>query len=92
MHLLPGPRHSWQQVHGHTGAVDIPVGWSVVLLATAAWNLLIWPRFWQRIAADPRSRDADGRATKFLTVHSVLIAVSLALALAVGVLGVISLF
>jgi hypothetical protein len=76
----------------HTGAVEIPVGWSVVLIATAAWNLLIWPRFWQRIAADPRSRDADGRATKFLTVHSVLIAVSLALALAVGVLGVISLF
>ena len=72
--------------------MEIPVGWSVVLLATAAWNLLIWPRFWQRIAADPRSRDADGRATKFLTVHSVLIAVSLALALAVGVLGVISLF
>jgi hypothetical protein len=72
--------------------VDIPVGWSVVLILTGVWNLVIWPRFWQRIAADPRSRDADGRATKFLTVHSVLIAVSLALALAVGVLGVISLF
>ncbi|MEV0953363.1 hypothetical protein [Promicromonospora sp. NPDC050249] len=72
--------------------MEISVGWSVVLLATAAWNLLIWPRFWQRIAADPRSRDADGRATKFRTVHGVLIAVSLALALAVGVLGVISLF
>lgn len=65
--------------------------WSVLLLATTAWNLLIWPRFWQRIVADPRSRDADGRATTFLTVHSVLIAVSLALALAVGVLGVLTL-
>lgn len=72
--------------------MDIPLAWSVVLIVTALWNLLIWPRFWQRIAADPRSRDAGGRATKFLTVHSVLIAVSLALALAVGVLGVISLF
>jgi hypothetical protein len=72
--------------------VDIPVGWSVVLIVTALWNLLIWPRFWQRIVADPRSRDADGRATTFLTVHSVLIAVSLALALAVGVLGVLTLF
>lgn len=71
--------------------MDIPVGWSLLLVATAAWNLLIWPRFWQRIAADPRSRDADGRATKFLTVHSVLITVSLALALAVGVLGVLTL-
>ena len=72
--------------------MEISVGWSVVLIATGVWNLVIWPRFWQRIAADPRSRDSDGRATKFLTVHSVLIAVSLALALAVGVLGVISLF
>ncbi|WP_285108471.1 SCO4848 family membrane protein [Promicromonospora sp. MEB111] len=69
--------------------MDIPVGWSVVLIVTALWNLLIWPRFWQRIVADPRSRDADGRATTFLTVHSVLIGVSLALALAVGVLGVL---
>lgn len=76
----------------HTGRVDIPVAWSVVLVLTGAWNLLIWPRFWQRIAADPRSRDTDGRATKFLTVHTVLIAVSLTLALAVGVLGVLTLF
>ncbi|MEV0892468.1 hypothetical protein [Promicromonospora sp. NPDC050262] len=72
--------------------MDIPVAWSVVLIVTALWNLLIWPRFWQRIVADPRSRDADGRATTFLTVHSVLIGVSLALALAVGVLGVLTLF
>ncbi|MFD2792722.1 SCO4848 family membrane protein [Promicromonospora vindobonensis] len=71
--------------------MNIPVAWSVVLILTAAWNLLIWPRFWQRIVADPRSRDANGRATTFLTVHTVLIAVSLALALAVGVLGVLTL-
>ena len=72
--------------------MDIPLVWSLVLIVTAAWNLLIWPRFWQRIAADPRSRDADGRATTFRTVHAVLISVSLALALAVGVLGVLTLF
>ncbi len=71
--------------------MDLPVVWSVVLLVTAAWNLLIWPRFLQRIAKDPRSRDADGRATRFLTVHVVLIGVSLVLALAVGVLGVLTL-
>jgi hypothetical protein len=71
--------------------VEIPVTWSVVLIVTALWNLLIWPRFWQRIVADPRSRDADGRPTKLLTVHSVLIGVSLVLALAVGVLGVLTL-
>ncbi len=71
--------------------MELPVAWSVVLIATGAWNLLIWPRFWQRIAADPRSRDADGRATRFRTVHAVLIAVSLALGVAVGVLGVLTL-
>ncbi|CPU65212.1 Uncharacterised protein [Mycobacteroides abscessus] len=92
-HTLPAaappeaPDASW-----HARDVEIPVVWSVVLLVTAAWNLLIWPRFLQRIAKDPRSRDSDGRATRFLTVHVVLIAVSLVLALAVGVLGVLTLF
>ena len=71
--------------------MELPLIWSVVLLVTAGWNLLIWPRFLQRIAKDPRSRDAAGKATRFLTVHTVLIGVSLALALAVGVLGVLTL-
>jgi len=71
--------------------VNLPVAWSVVLILTGLWNLLVWPRFWQRIAADPRSRDADGRATRFRTVHAVLVVVSLALGTAVGVLGVLTL-
>lgn len=71
--------------------VNLPLAWSVVLIVTAGWNLLIWPRFWQRIVADPRSRDDAGHRTRFLTVHAVLIAVSLALGLAVGVLGVLTL-
>ncbi len=69
----------------------LPVAWSVVLIVTAVWNLVIWPRFFQRVAADPRARDAGGRRTRFFTVHAVLIAVSLALALAVGVLGALTL-
>ncbi|SDS38007.1 hypothetical protein SAMN04489860_1421 [Paraoerskovia marina] len=71
--------------------MELPLIWSVLLVVTGAWNLLIWPRFWQRIAKDPRSRDASGRATRFLTVHAVLIGVSLVLGLAVGVLGVLTL-
>lgn len=71
--------------------MNLPVAWSVVLVLAAAWNLLIWPRFFARVAADPRARDAAGRRTRFFTVHAVLIAVSLALALAVGVLGVATL-
>lgn len=75
----------------HARRVDLPLPWSIVLIVAALWNLLIWPRFWQRIAKDPRSRDADGRATRFLTVHAILIGVSLVLGLAVGVLGVLTL-
>ncbi|WP_251151651.1 SCO4848 family membrane protein [Cellulosimicrobium sp. Marseille-Q4280] len=71
--------------------MELPLAWSLVLVLTGVWNLVIWPRFWQRIAKDPRSRDADGRATRFLTVHAVLIGVSLALGVAVGVLGVVTL-
>lgn len=86
------PAASWDTADRcHARGVELPVVWSVVLLVTAAWNLLIWPRFLQRIAKDPRARAADGRATRFLTVHVVLIAVSLVLALAVGVLGVLTL-
>lgn len=71
--------------------MTLPAGWSVLLLVTAAWNLLIWPRFWQRVTKDPRARDEQGRTTTFFRVHAVLIGVSLALALAVGVLGVLTL-
>ena len=72
--------------------MSLPVGWSVVLIVAALWNLLIWPRFFQRVAADPRSRDDSGRRTRFYTVHAVLIVISLGLAVAVGVLGVATLF
>jgi len=51
----------------------------------------VWPQFWQRVSADPRARDADGNVTRFFTVHLVLVAVSLALGIAVGVLGLVTL-
>lgn len=71
--------------------MELPVAWSVVLLVAGAWSLLVWPRFGARIVKDPRSRDADGRATRFLTVHLVLISVSMLLGAAVLLLGVLTL-
>lgn len=71
--------------------VEIPVVWSVVLLVAGVWNLVVWPQFWRRVARDPRARDDAGRPTRFLTVHAVLVAVSLVLGLAVAVLGVLTL-
>lgn len=71
--------------------MELPVVWSVVLVLAGAWNLVVWPQFWQRVSADPRARDADGRVTRFFTVHLVLVSVSLALGVAVGTLGVLTL-
>ncbi|SMH37451.1 hypothetical protein SAMN06295885_1348 [Rathayibacter oskolensis] len=63
-----------------------------ILIANAVWNAVVWPPFLRRIRKDPRARDASGRATAFLRVHTILIGVSLALAavsLVVGVVGLV---
>ncbi|MGO2141633.1 MAG: SCO4848 family membrane protein [Leucobacter sp.] len=61
----------------------------ILLLINAAYNVLVWPRFWTRVAADPRARDEQGRPTKFLTVHAVLISVALLIAAVSAVAGVL---
>ena len=71
--------------------MDLPLAWSLLLLVAAVWNFVIWPPFLRRIAKDERARDADGRPTRFLQVHAILIGVSLSLAVAVGVLGILTL-
>ncbi|PPF68376.1 hypothetical protein C5C18_07970 [Rathayibacter tritici] len=63
-----------------------------LLIVNAVWNAVVWPPFLRRVRKDPRARDADGRATTFLRVHTVLIGTSLALAavsLVGGVLGLV---
>lgn len=54
---------------------------AVVLFLNAAFNAFVWPQFYKRVAKDPRARDANGKATAFLKVHAVLIAIALVLAL-----------
>jgi len=67
-----------------------PVGvvGAVLLLVGAAFSILVWPAFLRRVASDERARDAHGRPTRFLTVHVVLVAVALVIAIAQGVAGV----
>lgn len=60
----------------------------ILLLLNAAFNVVTWPQFLRRVGADPRARDADGRATPFLRVHQVLVALALTLAAASAVAGV----
>ncbi|GAA1737997.1 hypothetical protein GCM10009809_36370 [Isoptericola hypogeus] len=71
--------------------MELPVFWSVVLIVAAVWNLVVWPQFWRRVTKDPRARDDAGRPTRFYTVHAVLVGVSVALAVLVGVVGVLAL-
>lgn len=71
--------------------MDLPVVASVVLILAGLWNLFIWPQFLRRIVKDPRARDEAGKATTFLTVHVVLISVSIAFGIAVGVIGILAL-
>ncbi|KQQ95230.1 hypothetical protein ASF62_01400 [Leifsonia sp. Leaf325] len=53
---------------------------AVLLLVNAVFNAVVWPVFLRQIAADPRARDAEGRRTRFYTVHLVLITSALVLA------------
>lgn len=71
--------------------MELPVAWSSLLVVAGVWNLVVWPRFLQRVAKDPRARDADGRPTRFLLVHVVLVAVSVVLGVAVAALGLLTL-
>jgi len=71
--------------------MDLPVAVSVLLIVTGLWNLVIWPQFLRRVVKDPRARDDAGKATTFLTVHLVLVSISMALGLAVGIVGIAAL-
>ncbi|MER7274404.1 hypothetical protein ABT369_08115 [Dactylosporangium sp. NPDC000244] len=62
--------------------------WSVFLVLVGVWTWVIWPRFLVAIWQDDRAWDTAGHPTAFFTVHAVLIAVSLIIGTAVGVLGV----
>lgn len=63
-----------------------------LLLINAAFNVIVWPRFYGRVAKDPRARDESGRPTRFLIVHAVLIALALILAVASAIAAITAMF
>jgi uncharacterized membrane protein len=72
--------------------VELPVFAALVLIVAGIWSLVVWPQFLRRVMKDPRARDAAGKATKFLTVHVVLVGVSMVLGAATAVIGLMGLF
>lgn len=69
----------------------MPIVAAVLLVLNAVFNIIVWPRFYRQVAKDPRARDASGRATAFLRVHTILIGTALVLAAASLVVGIATL-
>ncbi|SDQ74364.1 hypothetical protein SAMN02800687_2648 [Curtobacterium sp. UNCCL20] len=62
---------------------------ALVLFIGAVFNVIAWPRFFQRVAKDARARDAAGKPTTFYTVHLVLLLIALAIAVASVIAGIL---
>ena len=60
---------------------------AALLVVAGLWPLLIWPNFVRVVVTDERAFD-DGGPTAYLLVHVALAAVSMALGVAVVVVGV----
>ncbi|MDZ8200554.1 hypothetical protein RZO50_03460 [Microbacterium sp. SSW1-59] len=62
---------------------------AAVLFVNALFNVVVWPRFYPRIANDARATDAHGKRTAFYRVHVILIASAIVLAAVSVVAGVL---
>jgi hypothetical protein len=68
--------------------VELPALPAIVLIVAGVWSLVVWPQFLRRVMKDPRARDAGGKGTRFLTVHVVLVSISMVLGAATAVIGI----
>ena len=68
--------------------MELPAVLAVVLIVAGVWSLVVWPQFLRRVMKDPRARDASGKATRFLTVHVVLVSISMVLGAATPAIGI----
>lgn len=64
----------------------------ILLLVNALFAVIVWPTFYRRVAKDSRARDAAGAATRFLTVHRVIVGIAYLIAAASTVTAIISFF
>ncbi|MET4590049.1 hypothetical protein [Arthrobacter sp. 754] len=71
--------------------MELPLFAAWILILAGVWSLVVWPQFLKRVMKDPRARDSAGKATRFLTVHVVLVSISMVLGAATAVIGVMGL-
>jgi hypothetical protein len=71
--------------------MQLPLFAAWVLILAGVWSLVVWPQFLKRVMKDPRARDSAGKATRFLTVHVVLVSISMVLGAATAEIGVMGL-
>jgi hypothetical protein len=64
---------------------------AILLLVNGVFNWIVWPPFYRRTASDPRARDTQGKATRFLKIHAILIGSALLLAVVSLVIGILAL-
>ena len=64
---------------------------AILLLVNGVFNWIVWPPFYRRTASDPRARNEEGKPTRFLKVHAILIGSALLLAVVSLVFGVLAL-
>jgi len=65
---------------------------AILLLVNALFTVVVWPTFYRRVANDSRARDVAGAATRFLTVHRVIVGIAYLIAAASIVAAIVSLF
>lgn len=68
--------------------MELPAILAVVLIVAGLWSLVVWPQFLRRVMKDPRSRDTNGKATRFLTVHLSLVSISMLLGATTAAIGI----
>jgi len=71
-----------------TGFVTLSRRAAALLVLAGLWPLLVWPNFVRVVATDDRAFDDGGGPTAYLVVHAGLAAVSMAIGVALVVLGV----
>ena len=68
--------------------MQMPAALAWILILAGVWTLCVWPPFLRRVWKDPRARDEQGGATRYLMVHFMLVTTSMIFGIATLVIGV----